>query len=334
MRKLLVTGGCGFIGSNFIRHVLRRYPAYQVTNLDKLTYAGNPASLADVAGDPRYRFVQGDICDRQVCEPLVGEADAVVNFAAESHVDRSIMGGAEFVQTDVYGVYVLLECARLHGVERFVQISTDEVYGSIAQGAWTEDSPLQPRNPYSATKAGAELLLAAYHLTHGVPTLVTRGANNIGPYQYPEKRVPLYVTNAIDDLPLPVYGSGLQVRDHLFVEDHCRAIDLVLHRGTPGQAYNVGGGNDATGLQVADYILARLGKPRDLIRFVADRKGHDERYALDCSRIRALGWEPQHDFASAMALTVDWYVDNPSWWRPIKARDDYQAYYRQQYGGR
>jgi dTDP-glucose 4,6-dehydratase len=334
MKTLLVTGGCGFIGSNFIHYLLAKYPDYRVVNLDKLTYAGNPANLAGLEDGDRYRFVEGDICDEAVVDPLVAEADIVVNFAAESHVDRSIMGGAEFVQTDVYGTYVLLESAKEHGVERFHQISTDEVYGSIDEGAWTEEWPLAPRNPYSATKASAELLVRAYHITHKLPVVTTRASNNIGPYQYPEKRVPLYITNAIDDLSLPVYGNGLQVRDHLHVEDHCTAIDLVLHQGKVGEAYNVGGENDATGLQVAHAILERLGKDESLIQYVADRPGHDQRYALDSSKVMALGWKPQSDFRTSMERTVDWYVENESWWREIKDRQDYKDYYQRQYGNR
>lgn len=334
MKTILVTGGCGFIGSNFVRYLLERYPAYSVINLDKLTYAGNPENLADVAGDARYRFVKGDICDAAAVDPLVAEADAVVNFAAESHVDRSILGGADFVQTDVYGTYVLLEAARRHGLERFHQISTDEVYGSLEEGAWTEDWPLAPRNPYSASKAGAELLVRSFHITHGLPTVVTRASNNIGPYQYPEKRVPLYITNAIDDLPLPIYGSGLQVRDHLHVDDHCAAIDLVLHRGEPGQVYNVGGDNDTTGLDIARTVLSRLGKPESLMHFVGDRAGHDQRYALDCTRIHGLGWRATVDLATTMARTIDWYVEHEAWWRKIRNSEDFQAFYKRQYGNR
>ena len=334
MKTILVTGGCGFIGSNFVRHVMSRYSDYRIVNLDKLTYAGNPANLADLSDDSRYRFVHGDICDQATVDPLVQECDFVVNFAAESHVDRSIMGGAEFVQTDVYGTYVLLECARRHAVERFLQISTDEVYGSVDEGAWTETSPLQPRNPYSASKASAELLVRAYHITHDLPTLVTRASNNIGPFQYPEKRVPLYIANAIDDESLPVYGDGMQVRDHLLVNDHCAAIDLVLHKGAIGEAYNIGGENDATGIDVARAILQRLGKPESLIEFVKDRAGHDQRYALDSSKVRALGWTPEHDFESSMNQTIDWYAANERWWRQIKASEEYRQYYERQYKNR
>ena len=334
MKTLLVTGGCGFIGSNFIHYLLAKYPDYRVVNLDKLTYAGNPANLASLADDIRYRFVEGDICDRAAVDALVAEADMVVNFAAESHVDRSIMGGAEFVHTNFNGTYELLESAKEHGVERFHQISTDEVYGSIDEGAWTEEWPLAPRNPYSATKASAELLVRSYHITHGLPVVTTRASNNIGPYQYPEKRVPLYITNALDDQPLPIYGDGSQVRDHLFVEDHCAAIDLVLHAGADGEVYNVGGENDATGLEVARLIVERLGKDEGLLQFVGDRTGHDQRYALDSSKVAALGWKPASDFRAAMERTIDWYVANENWWREIKERQDYRDYYQRNYGNR
>ena len=334
MKTLLVTGGCGFIGSNFIHYLLAKYPDYRVVNLDKLTYAGNPANLASLADDIRYRFVEGDICDRAAVDALVAEADMVVNFAAESHVDRSIMGGAEFVHTNFNGTYELLESAKEHGVERFHQISTDEVYGSIDEGAWTEEWPLAPRNPYSATKASAELLVRSYHITHGLPVVTTRASNNIGPYQYPEKRVPLYITNALDDQPLPIYGDGSQVRDHLFVEDHCAAIDLVLHAGADGEVYNVGGENDATGLEVARLIVERLGKDEGLLQFVGDRTGHDQRYALDSSKVAALGWKPASDFRAAMERTIDWYMANQTWWREIKERQDYRDYYQRNYGNR
>jgi len=334
MKTLLITGGCGFIGSNFIHYVLAKYPEYRVVNLDKLTYAGNPANLIELADDDRYRFVEGDICDPATVGPLVAEADIVVNFAAESHVDRSIMGGAEFVQTNFNGTFTLLDSAVEHGIERFHQISTDEVYGSINEGAWTEEWPLAPRNPYSSTKASAELLVRAYHITHGLPVVTTRASNNIGPFQYPEKRVPLYISNAIDDLPLPLYGDGSQVRDHLYVEDHCSAIDLVLHQGEIGEIYNVGGENDATGLEVAKVILKRLGKEESLLTFVTDRSGHDQRYALDSSKVQALGWQPVSDFRVAMERTVDWYVENESWWREIKERQDYKDYYQRNYGNR
>jgi dTDP-glucose 4,6-dehydratase len=333
-KTLLVTGGSGFIGSNFVRYYLNQYPDDHIINLDKLTYAGNPANLSDFDDDDRYRFVHGDICDVELVDSLVADCDGVFNFAAESHVDRSILGGAEFVQTDVYGTYVLLEAARKHDVEKFHQISTDEVYGSLTEGAWDEEFPLEPRNPYSASKASAEMLVRAYHITHGLETVVTRASNNIGPYQYPEKRVPLYITNAIDDQPLPVYGNGLQIRDHLFVDDHCSAIDLVFHEGVAGEAYNVGGENEANGVEVARAILEQLGKPESLLQFVEDRAGHDQRYALNSSKVRQLGWQPAVDTEESMRRTIQWYVDNENWWRDIKASDDYLAYYKRQYGER
>ena len=332
MTTVLVTGGCGFIGSNFIRYMIRKHPQYRIVNLDKLTYAGNSQNLADLKGEERYSFTLGDVCDVEIVDPLVQKSEIVVNFAAESHVDRSILGGAEFVRTNIHGTCVLLESARKHGVERFYQISTDEVYGSIENGAWSEDQPLMPRNPYSASKASAELMVRAYNLNYGLPTLVSRASNNIGPYQYPEKRVPLYITNAIDELPLPVYGNGLQVRDHLYVEDHCAAIDLVLHRGTVGETYNIGGDNDATGMEVARAILERLDKSENLIEFVEDRLGHDQRYSIDSSKIKALGWESRYDFQAAMTRTVEWYVKREDWWREIRTRNDYRSYYRRQYG--
>ncbi|MEE2658374.1 MAG: dTDP-glucose 4,6-dehydratase [Candidatus Latescibacterota bacterium] len=333
-RTLLITGGCGFIGSNFVRYILGKYPDVCVVNLDKLTYAGNPHNLADVVDDQRYRFVDDDIGNASIVDGLVAEADCIIHFAAESHVDRSILGGLDFAQTNVIGTAVLLEAAVRHGVERFHYISTDEVYGSIAEGEWDESYPLEPRNPYSATKASAELLVCAYHLNHDIDTVVTRASNNIGPYQYPEKRVPLYITNAIDDKPLPVYGNGMQVRDHLYVDDHCTAIDVVLHEGVSGEAYNVGGLNEATGIDVAHTILERLGKPESLLQFVKDRSGHDQRYALDSSKITALGWKPAVGIDDAMERTIRWYLDNQDWWRKIRDGEDYQVYYNRQYGER
>jgi dTDP-glucose 4,6-dehydratase len=334
MKTLLVTGGCGFIGSNYIRYVLSEHAEWQIINLDKLTYAGNPENLSNLSRESRYRFVHGDICNVDVVQPLVDEADVVINFAAETHVDRSILGGAEFVQTNISGTYTLLECARVCGVERFLQVSTDEVYGSIEEGLWTEEWPLDPRSPYSASKASAELLVRAFHVTHGVPILITRCSNNIGPYQYPEKRVPLFVTNAIDDLALPIYGDGSQVRDHLYVEDHCSAINMVLNSGDPGEAYNVGSDNEATGIDVVRTILRILDKPETLIENVADRPGHDARYALDSSKLRGLGWLPRYDYAEAMQRTVEWYVANQAWWRSIKDSGDFRDYYQRNYGKR
>ena len=333
---MLVTGGAGFIGSNFIRYILREYDGYRVVNLDKLTYAGNLENLRDVEGDPRYRFCRGDICDAGLVTKVVVEhgVDAIVNFAAASHVDRSIMEAGEFVQTDVYGTYILLEAARRHGIKRFLLVSTDEIYGSVAEGFSREADPPVPRNPYSASKAGAELLVQAYHITHGTQTSITRGANTIGPYQYPEKRVPLFTTNAIDGLPLPIYGDGKAVRDHLYVEDHCAAIDLVLHKGIHGEAYNIGAGNEVNSIEVAEKILDLLDKPRSLMQFVKDRPAHDRRYAMDCTKLKELGWKPQYDADEALEITVKWYVENQGWWRKIKEGQEYQNYYKWQYRDR
>jgi dTDP-glucose 4,6-dehydratase len=331
--RLLVTGGCGFIGSNFIRAVLASHPDDSVVNLDKLTYAGNPANLADVAPDRRYAFVQGDIGDAKLLRDVARGMDAVVNFAAPSHVDRSLLDPDEFLKTSVLGVHVLLEAVRELRIPRFLQISTDEVYGSIAAGAAREDAPLQPSNPYSAAKAGGDLLALASWRTHGVPVVITRSSNNFGPYQYPEKIVPLFVTNALDDQPLPLYGDGRQVRDWLYVLDNCAAIDLVLRRGREGEVYNIGGGHEVTNEDLTREILRLLGKPASLIQTVTDRPGHDRRYALDADKVRRLGWEPRTPFAAALESTVRWYRDHPTWWRPLKS-GEFRAYYDRQYGRR
>lgn len=335
MQNILVTGGAGFIGSNFVRHLLREHPGYHVVAYDKLTYAGNLKNLLEVHDEPRYRFVRGDIADKHSLAQAIREhnIDTIVNFAAESHVDRSILEPDAFIHTDVVGTYVLLEAARQFQLERFHQVSTDEVYGSIPEGFFKEGDPLEPNSPYSASKAGGELMVRAYHETYGLNTVVTRGSNTFGPYQYPEKVAPLFITNAIDDEPLPLYGDGRQVRDWLYVEDHCSGIDLALHRGAAGEVYNLGGGNERHNLDVTRLILKLLGKPDSLIRPVADRPGHDRRYALDCARLRALGWQPAWGFEAAMAATVAWYRQNEWWWRPIKS-GEFKAYYQQQYGQR
>ncbi len=331
--RVLVTGGAGFIGSHFIRHLLRTYPDCGVVNLDKLTYAGNPANLADVAADPRYRFVHGDICDPRLVREAMAGCDAVVNFAAESHVDRSIHDAGDFIRTDVFGTWVLLETARAHRVGRYLQVSTDEVYGSIARGASRETDPQRPSSPYAASKAGGDHMVLAYWTTHRLPVLVTRASNNFGPNQYPEKIIPLFITNALDDQPVPLYGDGRHVRDWLYVLDHCAALDLVLHKGAEGQVYNVGGGHEVENLALTRRILALLGKPESLIQPVADRPGHDRRYALDTSKLRTLGWQPAHALEEALAATVAWYRKNEAWWRPLKS-GEFLAYYRRQYGSR
>ena len=328
--KILVTGGAGFIGSNFVRHVLTAHPDDAVINFDKLTYAGNLENLRDVETDPRYRFVRGDIGDRaQVLEAMEG-VDAVVHFAAETHVDRSNAGAAEFLSTNVTGTFTLLEAARELKVARFVAIGTDEVYGSIAKGAARELDPLNPSNPYSASKAAADLLARAYWTTHRLPVIVTRSSNNFGPYQYPEKVIPLFITNAIEDKPLPLYGDGKNVRDWLYVLDNCAAIDLVLRKGKEGEIYNIGGSHEVENIVLTRQVLHLVGKPETLITPVVDRPGHDRRYALDSGKAHGLGWKPTHTFPKALEATVNWYKDHEAWWKPIKS-GAFRAYYEKQY---
>jgi dTDP-glucose 4,6-dehydratase len=331
--KLVVTGGAGFIGSNFVRHVLREHPDDRVVNLDKLTYAGNPANLADIARDPRYTFVQGDVCDATLVRDVLHGADAVVNFAAESHVDRSLVEPDAFLRTDVFGVFTLLEAVRALKIPRFLHISTDEVYGSVAQGSSSETDPLRPSNPYSASKAGGDLLALSYWRTHGVPVVITRSSNNFGPYQYPEKVVPLFITNALDDQPLPLYGDGRNVRDWLYVLDNCAAIDLVLRRGRDGEVYNIGGGHEVENVVLTHEILRLTGKPETLIRPVTDRPGHDRRYSVDSTKVGRLGWRPRHPFAAALQTTVRWYREHETWWRPLKS-GEFRAWYERQYAHR
>jgi dTDP-glucose 4,6-dehydratase len=334
--EILVTGGAGFIGSNFVRYALAQHPDWRVTTLDKLTYAGRRENLQDVMDDPRHTFVHGDIADAPVSGPLVERAEIVVHFAAETHVDRSILAAGDFIRTDVEGTFVLLEAARrAKRLRRFVQISTDEVYGSVPTGSSKETDELRPRNPYSASKAGADRLAYSYWATFGVPVIITRASNNYGPYQFPEKVIPLFVTNALDDIPVPLYGDGRNVRDWLHVEDHCRAIDLLVENAENGEVYNVGGGNDVMNIDLTHRILEALGKPASLITPVADRQGHDRRYSLDTTKLRALGWAPQVPFASGLRETVEWYRRNEWWWRPIKEKDPaFRAYYETQYGQR
>ncbi len=336
MRNLMITGGAGFIGSNFARYILERYNDYRVLVYDKLTYAGNLDNLKDLMPNPRFAFVQGDICDAaKVREALeTHEIDTIVNFAAETHVDRSLTDPGSFIMTDVYGTYVLLEAARTLGLERYHQVSTDEVYGQVLEGAAVETDPIHTRSPYSASKAGGDLMVLAYYASFGLPVTITRGSNSIGPYQYPEKVVPLFITNALDDLPLPIYGDGLQMRDYQYVLDHCEGIDIVLHRGVPGEVYNLGTGTETQNIVMARKLLALLGKPESLLQFVRDRPGHDRRYALNIEKIKALGWRPRHSFDEALEKTVRWYVENEWWWRPIKSGARFQEYYRAHYHGR
>jgi dTDP-glucose 4,6-dehydratase len=330
--KLLVTGGAGFIGSNFICQVLKEHPDWQITNLDKLTYAGNLENLKDIQDKPGYRFVKGDIVDRKMVDELLGKRlDVIINFAAESHVDRSILDASPFIETNIKGTQVLLEGAKKHGIQRFIQVSTDEVYGSINSGRFTEESTLSPSSPYSASKAAADLLCLAYFKTHHLPAIITRCTNNFGPYQFPEKLIPLAVTNALENKPIPVYGDGLNIRDWLFVSDHCHALDVVIQKGQPGQIYNIGGGNDKTNLELIHKLLELLNKPRSLMQFVTDRPAHDRRYAVDCTRISAqLGWKPSYSFEKALSATIDWYLKNESWWRSIKS-GEYSRYYEEMY---
>jgi len=337
--RVLVTGGCGFIGSNFIHYFLKTYPEASIINVDKLTYAGNLENLSDLARSPRYHFVRGDIADGALIESLVKKGlDAIVNFAAESHVDRSIEDPSAFIRTNIFGTFVLLETLRkLYPQEkiRFLHISTDEVYGSLGEtGLFREETPLSPNSPYSASKASADMMVRAYHHTYGLPVLITRCSNNYGPYQFPEKLIPLMISNALEDRELPIYGDGLQVRDWIYVEDHCRALDVVLHRGREGEVYNIGGRCEKTNLSVAKTILDRLGKPHSLIRFVADRPGHDRRYAIDFSKIeRELGWTPNVSFEEGIDLTIQWYQEHQEWWRKIKT-GEYLEYYRRMYQNR
>jgi dTDP-glucose 4,6-dehydratase len=333
MKNLLITGGAGFIGSNFVHHMLGKYAGYNIVVYDKLTYAGRLENLKPAEGNPRFAFARGDICDEAAVREAIKEhnIDTIVNFAAETHVDRSILESDAVVKTNVNGTHVLLEAAKEFKLERFHQISTDEVYGQVPDpNRSKEGDPLEPRSPYSASKAGAEHLVYAYFVTYGLPVTTTRGSNNIGPYHYPEKAVPLFTTNAIDNQPLPIYGDGMQQRDYQYVLDHCEGIDVVLHNGKLGEIYNVGTGVETHNIDMARKILDLLGKPHSLLTFVVDRAGHDRRYALDVSKLRALGWTPSHSFDQALALTVKWFVDNEWWWRPIKS-GEYLEYYRKQY---
>jgi dTDP-glucose 4,6-dehydratase len=331
--RILVTGGAGFIGSNYVRHVLATHPADSVVNLDKLTYAGNLENLRDVERDPRYTFVHGDICDGARVREAMRGADAVVHFAAETHVDRSNLGADEFLRTNVTGTFTLLEAARELQIGRFLAVSTDEVYGSIAKGAALESDLLNPSNPYSASKAAADLLVRAYWTTHHLPVVITRSSNNFGPYQYPEKVIPLFVTNALEGKPLPLYGDGRNVRDWLYVLDNCAAIDLVLRRGREGEIYNIGGGTEVENIVLTRRILSLLGQPESLIKPVVDRPGHDRRYALDSSKVTALGWTPATGFDAALAATVEWYRTHEPWWKPIKS-GTFRQYYQTQYAAR
>jgi len=337
--KILVTGGCGFIGSNFVRYLLKGYPDYSIINVDKLTYAGNLENLADLVPSPRYHFIKADIAEALPMEALIQKGvDAIINFAAESHVDRSIEDPSAFMKTNVFGTFVLLEAVRKVFPKqkiRFLHISTDEVYGSLGEtGAFTENTPLAPNSPYSASKTAADMLVRAYHHTYGLPAFITRCSNNYGPYQFPEKLIPLLISNALEGKEIPVYGDGMHVRDWIYVEDHCRALDTVLHHGKEGEVYNIGGRSERPNLEVVKTILDRLGKPHSLIRFVKDRPGHDRRYAMDFSKIESdLGWKPSLSFEEGIRQTVEWYQTHQDWWRKIKT-GEYLKYYERMYGNR
>jgi dTDP-glucose 4,6-dehydratase len=332
MKSILVTGGAGFIGSNFVRYMVNKYSDYKIVVLDALTYAGNRENLQDLEDKPNYEFHHGNICDRDVVDKLTAKCEVIINFAAETHVDRSILEAGSFIQTDVVGTFTLLEAAKKHKINRYIQISTDEVYGSIEDGSFSETSPLQPNSPYSASKASGDLLVRSYHKTYGLPTLITRSSNNYGPYQYPEKLIPLFITNAIDNLPLPLYGDGKNVRDWLYVLDNCEALDVVLHQGKDGEVYNIGGGNEMENIRITNSILELLGKPKSLIKPVEDRLGHDRRYSIKMDKVKQLGWKPQHNFDQALRETVQWYKDNEVWWRHIKEKQEaFKRYYREQY---
>lgn len=320
-KTLLITGGAGFIGSNFIHYIARKYPEYKIINLDKLTYAGNLENLRDIEDNLNYKFIKGDIADRKIIDEIFKSRniDAIINFAAESHVDRSIEDPGVFIKTDIYGTYVLLEAARKYNSKIFLQISTDEVYGSIEDGSFAEDDALKPSSPYSASKAGAEMIVRSFFKTFGTPIIITRTTNNFGPYQYPEKIIPLFVTNLIDDIKVPLYGDGMNVRDWIYVDDNCGALDLVLHKGRVGEIYNIGAGNEKPNIWITKEILKLLDKPESMIEPVEDRLGHDRRYSVDCTKLKKdLGWETQYDFEEALKKTVNWYAANEKWWRPLK----------------
>lgn len=338
--NIIVTGGAGFIGSNFVFHMLQAHPEYRIVCLDKLTYAGNLSTLEPVMTNANFRFVKADICDRAAVYQLFEEEhpDIVVNFAAESHVDRSIENPGIFLETNIMGTAVLMDACRKYGITRYHQVSTDEVYGDLPLDQpdlfFTEDTPIHTSSPYSSSKASADLLVLAYHRTYGLPVTISRCSNNYGPYHFPEKLIPLMIINALHDKPLPVYGDGLNVRDWLYVEDHCRAIDLILHKGTVGEVYNVGGHNEMKNIDIVKLICKTLGKPERLIQFVTDRKGHDRRYAIDPTKIhRELGWLPETKFADGIQKTIQWYVTHEDWWQPIVS-GEYMAYYEKMYGNR
>ncbi len=328
--KILITGGAGFMGSNAVRYFLKTYPDIQIVNLDKLTYAGNSENLKGLENDPRYRFVKGDIADEKIVDEAVKGVDAIINYAAETHVDRSILDPKAFIVTDVLGTHTLLEAARKHEVKKYIQISTDEVFGSIPKGKFKETSPFEPNSPYAASKAGGDHLCRAYFQTYGVPTIVTHSCNFFGPHQYPEKLIPLFITNLIEGKKVPVYGDGQQVREWIFTEDHCRAVDTIVQKGKEGEVYNIGTGSEKTNLEITNLLLAGLGKDESSIEHVKDRPGHDRRYAINSGKLRKLGWKPKVSFEEGISRTIKWYKTNETWWKRLKS-GEYLEYYKKQY---
>jgi dTDP-glucose 4,6-dehydratase len=332
MKSILITGGAGFIGSNFVRYMVDKHPEMNILVLDALTYAGNRENLKDLESAGRIEFHHGNICNKILVNRLVTNVDAIINFAAETHVDRSILEAGTFIQTDVVGTFTLLEAAKKYEIEKFIQISTDEVYGSIEQGSFKEGDPLRPNSPYSASKASGDMLVRAYHKTYGMSTIITRSSNNFGPYQYPEKLIPLFITNAMENKSLPLYGDGENVRDWIYVLDNCEAIDMVLQKGSAGETYNIGGGNEMQNVEITELILKLLSKPKSLIKKVPDRLGHDRRYSVNCDKVKNLGWSPRHDFYQALEKTISWYQENNEWWKEIKEKQEsFKAYYQKQY---
>ncbi|WP_414470604.1 dTDP-glucose 4,6-dehydratase [Methanobacterium sp. ACI-7] len=335
MMKIIVTGGAGFIGSNFVRYMVDKYADYEIINLDALTYCGNLENLTGIEDYPNYKFIKGDITDKELVDEIAADADYIINFAAESHVDRSIEDPEIFIKSNILGTQVLLDAAKKYNIKKFLQVSTDEVYGTLGEtGYFTEETPLAPNSPYSASKAGADLMVRAYSETFNLPVNITRCSNNYGPYQFPEKLIPLMISNAIENKQLPVYGDGLNVRDWLHVYDHCTAIDLVLHEGKDGEVYNIGGNNEKKNIEIVKLILQNLGKDESFIRYVKDRLGHDRRYAIDSTKIQEeLGWKPKYTFEKGIIETINWYLDNKDWWKRIKS-GEYTAYYKKMYGNR
>lgn len=333
MKKILITGGAGFIGSNFIRYILNKYQYYKIINLDKLTYCGNLSNLKDIKDNRRYQFVKGDICDKKVVNKIIRGCQCIINFAAYTHVDRSIMDASDFINTNIYGTNILLEAARFYEIPLFIQISTDEVYGTISKGSFKENDNLEPNSPYASSKAAADLLVRSYHKTYSLPVITVRSTNNFGPYQYPEKLIPLFITNAFENKKLPLYGDGKNVRDWIYVIDNCRAIDVIWHKGKVGEIYNIGAGNEKTNVDITKMILKMLDKKENLIKFVKDRPGHDRRYSLNCQKLKKLGWSPRYKFKDALKETIGWYKISHSWWKKIKKRQiNYKKYYKLQYG--